>query len=201
MIFECPNISNSVIKELNEIGAEYGVNSALRAAHLLSQCAHESANFTKTEENLNYSKERLLVVFPHYFNDLDIAAQYEHNPEKLGNYIYANRMGNGPPCTGDGYRYRGRGYLQLTGVTNYRSFNRFIKNNNVVNSPELVSTLYPLVSSAWFFNCSSIWPLCDKGGTDEDIKAVTKRVNGGVNGLAERSKLFKTIFSNLKVLK
>lgn len=185
--------------ELNRISKEYSVNSTLRAAHFLSQCSHESANFTQKEENLNYSKERLLTVFPHYFNDLEIAAQYEHNPEKLGNYIYANRIGNGPAYTGDGYRYRGRGYLQLTGVTNYRSFNRFVS-TNVVNYPDLVATSYPLTSAAWFFNCSSIWPVCDKGSSDADVEAVTRRVNGGINGLSERIQLFKAILSDLKML-
>ncbi len=199
MLFECYDIPDRVMLELNKISAENGITSRLRAAHLLSQCAHESANFKATEENLNYSKERLLETFPYYFQDLDSAAKYEHNPEKLGNYVYANRMGNGPVETGDGYRYRGRGYLQLTGITNYRSFNRFV-NNNVANYPDLVATSYPLTSAAWFFNCSSIWPLCDKGSTDANIEAVTRRVNGGINGLQDRIKLFNTIFSSLKMV-
>lgn len=199
MLFECSDIPEGVLHELNRLDKDYGVNTVLRAAHLLSQCAHESAHFTQKEENLNYSKERLLVVFPYYFRTLDDAAPYEHNPEKLGNYVYGNRIGNGAAATGDGYRYRGRGYLQLTGITNYRSFNRYV-NNNIVNYPDLVATSYPLTSAAWFFNCSGIWPLCDKGSKEKDVEAVTRRVNGGINGLDERIKLFNTIFSSLKVV-
>ena len=200
MLFECSDIPDLVMYSLNKISSEYAINSCLRAAHLLSQSAHESANFKITEENLNYSKERLMAVFPHYFSDLETAAKYAYNPEKLGNYVYANRMGNGAATTGDGYRYRGRGYLQLTGITNYRSFNRFVAYNNVVNQPDLVATDYPLTSAAWFFNCSGIWPICDKGATPATVEAVTRRVNGGINGLQDRIKLFNTIFSSLKMV-
>jgi len=199
MQFECSVIPDKVIIELNKIADEYKINSVLRAAHFLSQCSYESSNFTKLFEDLNYSKERLMQVFPHYFKDLEQAALYEHNPEKLGDYIYANRLGNGDVNSGDGYRYRGRGYLHLTGVLNYRSFNRFIK-DNVVTNPDLVATHYPLESSVWFFGSSSIWPLCDKGSSSSDIEAVTRRVNGGINGLSNRIICFNTIFSHLKTL-
>lgn len=182
-------IPDAVLAQIPAAASEFNITSNLRLAHFLAQCALESAGFTAVVENLNYSAQRLLQVFPKYFKNVDVNA-YARNPQKIGSRVYANRMGNGDEASGDGFRYRGRGYIQLTGKNNYTSFTGFVGEDCVAN-PDLVATKYPLASAAFFFNSNSIWAICDQGASDATVTSVTKRVNGGTHGLAERIQNFK----------
>ena len=182
-------LPQAVIDQIPEAAAKFGITSNLRLAHFLAQCALESMNFTATVENLNYSAQRLLQVFPKYFKNVDVNA-YARNPQKIGSRVYANRMGNGDEASGDGFRYRGRGYIQLTGKNNYQSFTNHI-GENCVADPDLVATKYPLASAGFFFNSNNIWAICDQGADDATVTKVCRRVNGGTHGLAERIQNFK----------
>ena len=188
-------IPDAVLAQIPAAAAEFGIKTNLRLAHFLAQCALESAGFTATVENLNYSAQRLLQVFPKYFKNVDVNA-YARNPQKIGSRVYANRMGNGDEASGDGFRFRGRGYIQLTGKNNYTSFSQFVGEDCVAN-PDLVATTYPLASAAFFFNANNIWTICDQGSSDATVTSVTKRVNGGTHGLAERIQNFKKFFNAL----
>jgi len=179
----------AVFTQIDGVINKFNVTTALRLAHFISQCAHESGHFKLTKENLNYSAEGLVKVFPKYFN-AKIVMSYARNPEKIANKVYAKRMGNGDEKSGDGYKYRGRGYIQLTGKTNYTKFTEYI-GEDCVAEPELIATKYPLASAAFFFNSNGIWSVCDKGKDDATVKAVTKRVNGGTIGLEDRLRLFR----------
>jgi putative chitinase len=172
---------------------EFNINGPLRLSHFLSQCDHESGHFKAVYENLNYSSEALTKLFGRYFKGIDLHA-YERNPEKIGSRIYANRMGNGAESSKEGYKFRGRGYIQLTGKSNYESFSEFI-GEDCVENPDLVSTKYPLASAAFFFTKNKLWQICDKGATDEVVLMVTKRVNGGTIGYDDRLLKFKTCYS------
>src|SRR5258708_2160214 len=185
----------AVIAQIPETAAEFGITTNLRLAHFLAQCALESAGFTATVENLNYRAARLMQVFPKYFRGVDPAA-YSNNPAKIANRVYANRMGNGDEASGDGFKFRGRGYVQLTGKNNYTSFSNFVGEDCVAN-PDLVATKYPLASAAFFFNSNNIWAICDKGADDATVTKVTKAVNGGTHGLAERLQNFKVFMRAL----
>jgi len=178
-----------VIAQIPAAAAEFGITSNLRLAHFLAQCALESTGFTATVENLNYSAARLLQVFPKYFKNVDVKA-YARNPQKIGSRVYANRMGNGNEASGDGFKFRGRGYIQLTGKNNYTSFSKFV-GEDCVADPDLVATKYPLASAAFFFNSNKIWAICDRGADDATVTKVTKAVNGGTHGLAARLLNFK----------
>lgn len=182
-------IPDAVLAQIPAAAAEFGIKTNLRLAHFLAQCALESAGFTATVENLNYSAQRLLQVFPKYFKNVDVNA-YARNPQKIGSRVYANRMGNGDEASGDGFKFRGRGYIQLTGKNNYTSFSQFVGEDCVAN-PDLVATKYPLASAAFFFNSNNLWAICDQGSSDATVTSVTKRVNGGTHGLAERIQNFK----------
>ena len=174
-----------VYDELVDVAREFGITNPFRMAHFLAQCAHESGNFKHVRENLNYSEQGLLNVFPKYF-DKNTAKIYARKPEQIANIVYESRMGNGNRNTGDGWRFRGRGFLQLTGRVNYQAFSDFIGNSLIMENPDLIATKYPLSSAAWFFEKKGIWSICDKGVDEPTIVAVTKRVNGGTNGLADR---------------
>jgi len=183
-------VPDAVLAQIPEAAAKFGITTNLRLAHFLAQCALESTGFTATVENMNYSAQRLLQVFPKYFKPpVDVNA-YARNPQKIGSRVYANRMGNGDEASGDGFRYRGRGYIQLTGKNNYQSFTNHIGEDCVAN-PDLVATEYPLASAGFFFNSNNIWAVCDQGASDATVTSVTKRVNGGTHGLAERIQNFK----------
>ena len=179
----------AVIAQIPETAAEFGITTNLRLAHFLAQCALESTGFTATVENLNYRAARLMQVFPKYFRGVDTAA-YANNPERIGNRVYANRMGNGSEASGDGFKFRGRGYIQLTGKNNYTSFSTFVGEDCVAN-PDLVATKYPLASAAFYFNSNRIWAICDRGADDDTVTRVTRAVNGGTAGLPERIRNFK----------
>ena len=135
-------------------------------------------------------------MFPKYFKDKATADKYARNPEKIASRVYASRMGNGDEASGEGFKFRGRGYIQLTGKDNYKAFSNFIGEDCVAN-PDLVSDKYPLISAAWFFDKNNLWTICDKGASDEVVTSVTKRVNGGTHGLADRLSKFKIFNTTL----
>ena len=185
-----------VIAQIPATATEFGITTNLRLAHFLAQCAVESVGFTATVENLNYSAQRIPQVFGKYFKGID-PTPYAHNPAKLGSRVYANRMGNGNEASGDGFKFRGRGYIQLTGKNNYTSFSSFVGEDCVAN-PDLVATKYPLASAAFYFNSNSLWAICDRGADDATVTKVTKAVNSGTNGLPERLQNFKKFMQALK---
>jgi putative chitinase len=186
----------NILNEIALITQKFQLNTPLRLSHFLAQCAHESGNFKLVNENLNYSADGLLKIFPKYFKDRATAESYARKPEKIANRVYASRMGNGDEASGDGYRFRGRGYIQLTGRDNYKAFSDFIKEDCVAN-PDLVATKYPLSSAAFFFEKNGLWNVCDKGATPEVVTAVTKRVNGGTHGLDDRLSKFNVFKSTM----
>lgn len=189
------SVPDNVIAELSVTMVKFNITTVLRSVHFLAQCGHESASFSVTSENLNYSAERLKVVFPKYFKDVSPVA-YAHNPAKLAARIYANRMGNGDEATGEGYSFRGRGYIQLTGKSNYTNFGKFIGEDTVAN-PDLVAKKYPLASAAYFFDVNKLWEICDKGASPDVVAEVTKRVNGGTIGLDDRISRFNKYYAAL----
>jgi len=146
--------------------------------------------------NLNYSADGLKKIFPKYFPG-NLSESYARNPEKIASKVYGGRMGNGDEASKDGFKFRGRGYIQLTGKSNYSNFAKFIGEDTVAN-PDLVATKYPLASAAFFFDSNKLWSICDKGADDATVTAVTKRVNGGTIGLADRTKHFKEYYNLLK---
>lgn len=171
------------------------ITNVTRLAHFLSQVAHESGNFKLVYENLRYSAAGLLKIFPKYFPTQELANRYARQPQYIGNRVYANRMGNGNEASGEGYLFRGRGYLQLTGKSNYQLFSQYV-NENCVANPDLVATKYPMDSALWYFDRNKLWTLCD-ANTTEAVTSVTRRVNGGTHGLADRQAKFKTFMSLL----
>jgi putative chitinase len=190
------HVPDSVISQIPDIITKFNCNTPLRLAHFLAQCGHESGNFKAVSENLNYSAKGLLGTFGKYFNSTT-ADQYERKPEMIASKVYGGRMGNGDESTKDGWKFRGRGYIQLTGKNNYTSFTKFI-GEDCIDNPDLVATKYPLASAAFFFDSNKLWSTCDKGATESDVTAVTKRVNGGTIGLADRIKHFKMYYTLLK---
>jgi putative chitinase len=189
------HIPDSVLDQIPETAIKFNITTKLRLAHFLSQCAHESGNFKAVSENLNYSADGLKKVFGKYFPG-NLNESYAKQPEKIASRVYGSRMGNGDENSGDGFKYRGRGYIQLTGKQNYFNFGQFIGEDITLN-PELVATKYPLASAAYFFNSNKLWSICDKGSDTATVTSVTKRVNGGTNGLDDRLKKFKLFFSLL----
>lgn len=157
-----------------------------RAAHFFAQTAHESGNFKAFSENLNYSAQGLRGIFGKYFPTQAMADAYARKPEKIANRVYANRMGNGDEASGDGWKYRGRGALQLTGKSNYQAFSDYVNRPDVMTNPDLVSGELCFESALWFFDRNKLWSICDQGITDAAILALTKRINGGTHGLDDR---------------
>jgi putative chitinase len=164
--------------------------SPVRAAHFFAQTAHESGNFKAFSENLNYSADGLTKIFGKYF-DAAAAAKAARNPEKIANRVYANRMGNGNEASGDGWKYRGRGALQLTGKENYKAFADYLKKPEIMDNPDLVATEYSFESAIFFFEKNKLWAICDQGINDAAITALTKRINGGTHGLDDRKEKTK----------
>lgn len=191
-----PVLPDSVWDELLEVVIKYKINSPSRMAHFIAQCAHESGNFQDTEENLNYSREALLRVFAKYFRNCPNIEPYVHNPVLIANRVYANRMGNGDEESGDGWRYKGRGYIQLTGKENYRAFDIAVS-DNIMSIPQLVATRYPLLSAAWFWNDRKLNDIADQGITEDQVADITKKVNGGYHGLESRSNYFDKFYQCL----
>jgi len=187
-------LPKQVLDELPSVIDTFKINNPLVLSHFLAQCAHESGNFKYVRENLNYSAQGLLKTFPRYFSK-DTAEIAARKPELIANIVYGSRMGNGPKDTNDGFRFRGRGYIQLTGRYMYKQFGDYIEIDLLTN-PDLVATKYPLLSAAWFFEVKVLWNLAARDASDETIKHLTRRINGGFNGLADRiskTKLFTSI--------
>ena len=186
----------NVMNEIPLIMEKFSINSPLRLSHFLSQCAHESGNFKFLKENLNYSADGLRKIFPKYFPTIEAANKYARQTEKIANKVYGNLMGNGDEASGDGFKFRGRGYIQLTGKDNYTAFDKFV-DDDILANPDLVATKYPLTSAAFFFHKNKLWDVCDKGHGDDIVFAVTKRVNGGTHGLADRQDKFDLFHTTL----
>jgi len=187
------HVPDSVIAQIPDVMAKFKIDTALKLAHFLSQCGHESGGFKIVNENLNYGAKGLMTIFKKYFPEGTKAALYERKPEKIANLVYGGRMGNGPEASGDGFKFRGRGFIQLTGHDNYKAFSAAIGEDCVAN-PDLVATKYPLASAAWFF--TRCLPKCTDA-SDAAVTAVTKCVNGGTIGLEDRIKHFKEYYSLL----
>jgi putative chitinase len=183
-----------VINELGGVIKQFNITNSFRLTHFLAQVAHESGNFKHLRENLNYSAEGLIKVFPKYFSK-ETALWYARKPEAIANLVYGSRMGNGDKNSGDGWRFRGRGYIQLTGKTNYKAFSNHIGDANIMINPDLIATKYPLTSAAWFFEKNKLWAICDEGVHQDVVKKVSYRVNGGYNGLADRLSKTNVLFN------
>ena len=190
------HIPDAVIAQLPDTIAKFELNTPLRLGHFLAQAGHESAGFKAVTENLNYGAKGLLGIFKKYFPTEAKAKQYERKPEKIANLVYGGRMGNGPEASGEGFKFRGRGYIQLTGKDNYKAFDVVVP-EDLIETPDLVATKYPLLSAAWFFHKNGLNKIADQGATDAVVTSVTRRVNGGTIGLADRIKHFKEYYNIL----
>lgn len=190
------HVPDAVIAQIPDTAAKFNITNTLRLSHFLAQCGHESGGFKAVSENLNYSADGLKKIFPKYFPGA-LNESYARQPEKIANRVYSSRMGNGDEASGEGYKFRGRGYIQLTGKSNYSAFDKMV-DDDIIANPDLVATKYPLMSAAFFFNSNGLWTICDKGADDATVTAVTKRVNGGTIGLADRIKHFKEYYNLLK---
>lgn len=181
---------------LNHYLKHYDIWTRLRVSGFIAQCAHESAGFTILEENLNYSQQGLRKVFPKYFPDDAIAFRYARQPVWIASKVYGGRMGNGAESTQDGYNYRGRGLIQLTGKDNYRLFSMYLfEDDRLLQNPNFVSTPEGAIQSAcWFWTKNKLNLIAD----DDNIEKMTKVINGGTIGLEHRKELYvkcKSVFS------
>lgn len=190
------HVPDSVIAQIPEIQEKFAINTGLRLAHFLAQAGHESGGFKITNENLNYSAKGLQGIFKKYFPSEAIALDYAKKPQKIANRVYSSRMGNGNEASGDGYKFRGRGYIQLTGRDNYTAFGKSI-GVAIEDNPDLVATQYALLSAAWFWSKNNLNKIADTGDTDAAVTMITKRVNGGTIGLPDRIKHFKEFYNLL----
>jgi putative chitinase len=169
----------------------------VRAAHFFAQTAHETGGFKAFSENLNYSADGLQKIFGKYFPGT-LEESYSRNPEKIANRVYASRMGNGAEASGDGWKFRGRGALQLTGKENYKAFSNYLKKPEIMTNPDLVATTYSFESAMFFFDRNKLWSICDQGINDAAILALTKRINGGTHGLEDRNAKTKKYYEYVK---
>ena len=201
------HIPDTVIAQIPDVALKFNITTSLRLAHFLSQASHESGIFTRVYENLNYKLDPVLSIFKHDFDvnrdkvieesERQRAERMIGHPDQIANFVYANQNGNGNEASGDGYKFRGRGYIQLTGRVNYTAFSKFI-GVDVISNPDLVATQYPLASAAFFFNVNKLWAICDKGADLATVTALTKKVNGGTLGLDDRMKHFTEYYNLLK---
>jgi len=168
-----------------------------RAAHFFAQTAHETGGFRTFSENLNYSATGLQGTFGKYFPG-NLEELYARKPEKIANRVYASRMGNGNEASGDGWKFRGRGALQLTGKNNYKAFSDYLKKPEIITNPDLVATEYSFESAIFFFDTNNLWSICDQGISDQSILTLTKRINGGTHGLTDRSEKTKKYYQYVK---
>ena len=193
-IFPQYKYPQDLAEALSDSFDKYDITTVNRVAGFLAQCGHESNGFTVLKENLNYSAEGLNKIFKKYFPTLASAQPYARNPEKIANKVYGGRMGNGDEASGDGAKFCGRGYIQLTGKTNYQAFFKSME-LDVNSDPTLVATKYALASAAWFWSKNGLNKLADGGATEAVVTSITKRVNGGTIGLDDRIKHFKEFYA------
>lgn len=184
-------IPTKVVHELPAVIEKYDINTPLRLAHFLAQCAHESAGFTKVYEDLRYKPQRIMQVWPKRFPDLLSTKGYAFNPEALANKAYAGVCGNGTEKSGDGWKYRGRGYMMLTLKCNYQAFATYAKLPSILVNPDLVATEYPLQSAAWFW---SVYKKLNALADANNLNSITLKVNGGYHGLDLRRGWFNKIY-------
>lgn len=170
----------------------FKIDNPLRLAHFLSQCAHESMGFRATNENLSYTSDKIMEVFPRYFRTISCKG-YVHNAELLGNRVYADRMGNGNELSGDGFKYRGRGFIQMTGKNNYAQFDKFV-DDDILGNPNLVALKYPLLSAAYWWDVNNM----NKWSEKETPTQIRKRVNAGTIGVEITMELFYEYYEILK---
>lgn len=191
------HIPDSILAELHGLDI-FEVNNELRMAHLLGQCKLESQNFTHFSENLNYTHpKRLIAVFPSIFKTIPVAQEYCNNPEKLGNEVYSNRLGNGDNDSGDGYNYRGRGAIGITGRANYQSLTDD-SGIDFISNPDLLATDFRMFSAGWFFHKFGLNAIADKGATYDVCATVTRRVNGNAMlGLEQRAQYTEEFYKIL----
>lgn len=175
--------ATDIVDDLNQAMADWEIDTPIQQAQFLAQCAHESGKFKFTVENLNYSTDGLRRVFPRHFRTVD-ASKFHRQPEKIANHVYANRMGNGPASSGDGWKFRGRGYIQLTGRSNYAACARDIEVDIVTDPSYLETSEGAAQSAAWFWYQNSLNDIA------HDTRATSIRINGGTNGLDDRINLF-----------
>ena len=166
-----------------------GIKNHARAVHFFAQTGHETGNVTSFTENLNYSVKGLRDTFPAYFKTQQLAETDARHPVRIASRVYANRMGNGDENSADGWRFRGRGALQLTGKDNYQAFANFLNNQEVMYNPDIVSTRYSFESALFFFEKNKLWPICEQGFTDATTEKLTKKINGGLKGFDHRKEL------------
>lgn len=196
-----PNADRSRVTEFvavfNEYAERFGINTLARVTHFVCQVSHESGGFKYVEENLNYSSDALLRTFPKYFNAANVS-QYARQPEKIANRVYANRMGNGDEASGDGWKYRGRGFIQLTGKAQFAAYqNSGFCVGNLVAHPEWLAKAPGHTKSAmWFWYANNLNALADTDRGDglmgeNIVRLITKKVNGGTNGLSNRLYLYR----------
>jgi putative chitinase len=169
----------------------------LRAAHFFAQTAHETGEYKAFSENLSYSTDGLKKIFGKYFPGT-LAEGYARNPEKIANRVYGNRMGNGDEASGEGWKFRGRGALQLTGKENYTAFSKYLNKPEILVTPDLVANEYAFESAMFFFDKNKLWTICDKGIDVASITALTKRINGGTLGLDHRKALTLKYYEYVK---
>jgi putative chitinase len=185
-----------IYDQLPAICQKFEIDGPRRLSHLIGQTKHESSSYTQEIENLNYSGVVLWKLFHKYFASQEEANDFARQPERIANRIYANRLGNGDEASGDGWKYRGRGDLQLTGRDNYNALSEEM-GLDFVADPSLVVPAYSMSSAAFFFKHNDLWTICDKGVDDATIKKVTKRINAGLLGLADRTTFTKKAYALL----
>ena len=189
--------ADQYIRHLEHALPKYGIaDSRLRLAHFFAQILHESGFMRFDMENLNYSADALRRVFGKYFRTKEEANAYARQPEKIANRVYANRMGNGSEASGDGWTFRGRGLIQLTGRANYRAFAAWVGDERIMDDPDLVASEYAVHSAVFFWDRHNLNKLADK----DDVVALTRRVNGGESGLAHRRELLNKANGLLSML-
>jgi putative chitinase len=184
------------VEGFNETFEHFEIDTPERMAMFIAQTAHESGNFATTEENLNYSAKGLNGIFKKYFPTLESAASYERKPQMIANKVYGGRMGNGPEASGEGYKYRGRGIIQLTGKDNYRNCGKALGMDLLADPDSVAKNPVAVLSAGWFWNTRKLNEWADK----EDVVTVTKKINGGTIGLADRTAHFHHILEVLKLI-
>lgn len=184
----------TVLDGINDTLSRYQINTPLRMRHFFAQVLHESNNLHTLKENLNYSAKGLMKTFKKYFPTEALANQYARQPEKIANRVYGNRLGNGDEASGDGWKYRGRGALQVTGKSNYAKLSKDTKIDFVSHPEYLETPTYGTLSAGWYWNKNKINALADK----DNIRAITKSVNGGYNGLDSRVVIYEKLKTIIK---